>query len=342
MQINGVLFNVELIDILKKLKAELQASGVERFYKITDSGDDIMVCCPYHKDGQERRPSCGIRKSDGLLHCLACGKTVGLDEMIANCLGYNDPLVGYRWLTSNFLTVEVNEREAVTLDLARNNISSTRDILGSATADKHNLFVTEEELDSYRYTHPYLYKRGLTDEVIERFDIGYDKKTDSITFPVRYWGSVNFGKCLFVARRQVKTKRFDIPKGVEKPLYGTYEIWNMLTQDYFSDKKEGIIGVEEVYVCEGLFDALRLWCNGRVAVAGFGCLFSDYQITQLEGLPTRKLVLATDADKAGMEARQRIRKAVRNKLITEVILPKGRKDIGECTDEEIQNLQEVF
>lgn len=342
MQINGVLFNVELIDVIKKLRSELQASGVERFYKIIDSGDDIMTCCPYHKDGQERRPSCGIRKSDGLLHCLACGKTVGLDEMIANCLGYNDPLVGYRWLTSNFLTVEVNEREAITLDLARNNVSNTRNVLDSANTDKHNLFVTEEELDSYRYTHPYVYKRGLTDEIIELFDIGYDKKTDSITFPVRYWGSINFGACMFVARRQVKTKRFDIPKGVEKPLYGTYEIWNMLTQDYFSDKKEGIIGVEEVYVCEGLFDALRLWCNGKCAVAGFGCLFSDYQLTQLEGLPTRKLVLATDADKAGLEARQKIRKAVKNKLITEVILPKGRKDIGECTDEEIQNLQEVF
>lgn len=342
MQINGVQFNVELTDILKELREQLYANGIQRFAKIVDSGEDVMVCCPYHKDGQEKRPSCGIRKADGLLHCLACGKTAGLDEVIANCLGYNDPLVGYRWLTSNFLTVEVNNREAIKVDMARNNISNPRDILDSNNPDKSHMFVTEEELDTYRYTHSYLYERGLTDEIIELFDIGYDKRTDSITFPVRYWGSANFGKCLFVARRQVKTKRFDIPKGIEKPLYGLYEIWNRLTYDYFADSPVGVVGFDKIYVCEGVFDALRLWCNGMCAVAGFGCLFSEYQITQLEGLPTRHLVLATDADRAGMEARQKLRKAIKNKLITEVILPSGRKDIGECTDEEIQNLQEVF
>lgn len=333
MQINGTIFNVELIEVLAELKAQLAANGIQRFSRMFDSGDDVMVCCPYHKGGQEKRPSCGIRKRDGTLHCLACGTTVGLDEMIANCFGRHDPVWGYQWLTKNFVTVSVQKRGELKLDLSREK---------PKTSVQGSQFVSNEELDLYRYTHPYLYKRGLTDEIIERFDIGYDKASDSITFPVRYWGSINFGKCMFVAKRSVKTKRFDIPKGVEKPLYGTYEIWNMLTQDYFSDKKEGIIGFEEIYVCEGLFDSLRLWCNGKIAVAGFGCLFSDYQITQLEGLPTRKLVLATDADKAGMEARQRIRKAVRNKLITEVILPPGRKDIGECTDEEINNLNEVF
>ena len=98
----------------------------------------------------------------------------------------------------------------------------------------------------------------------------------------------------------------------------------------------------EVYVCEGLFDCLRLWCRGRVAVAGFGCLFSEYQLQLLKELPTRKLILALDNDKAGRDGALKIRKAVKNKLITEVILPEGRKDIGECTDEEIDNLDEVF
>lgn len=346
MQVNGTLFNVELIDVLTELRSQLSMQGITRFQKIFDSGEDCMTQCPYHKDGQERRPSCGIRKSDGTLHCLACGTTVGLDEMIANCFGRHDPVWGYQWLTKNFVTVSVQKRGELNLDLSRSK---------SKIALESPQFVPDEELDSYRYTHPYLYERDLTDEIIERFDIGYDKASDSITFPVRYWGSINFGKCMFVAKRSVKTKRFDIPKGVEKPLYGTYEIWNILTNpplkevrcslgnDFLGSYTIGrLYGVNEIYVCEGLFDALRLWCNGKIAVAGFGCLFSDYQITQLEGLPTRKLVLATDADKAGMEARQRIRKAVRNKLITEVILPPGRKDIGECTDEEINNLNEVF
>ena len=35
-------------------------------------------------------------------------------------------------------------------------------------------YITEEQLDKYRYTHPYLYKRGLTDEDIYKYDLGYD------------------------------------------------------------------------------------------------------------------------------------------------------------------------
>ena len=95
-------------------------------------------------------------------------------------------------------------------------------------------------------------------------------------------------------------------------------------------------------MCEGLFDCLRLWCNGKYAVAGFGCLYSDYQLKLLEGLPTRKLILAFDNDKAGKDGADRVRRSIKNKIITEVVLPSGRKDIGECTDNELLNLVEVF
>lgn len=328
MILNGTQFNCEVIDVLKELKFQLSANGIQRFAKMFDSGDNIMVCCPYHKNGQERRPSAGIRKSDGTLHCLMgdCGKTVGLDEMIANCFGYTDPAWGYRWLIKNFATAEVEEREDIKIDFQRNIFSNKSSILGSGITDKL-LCVTDEELDSYRYTHPYMYKRGLTDAIIEKFDIGYDTKTDSITFPVKDKN----GNCIFVAKRAVKYKRFDLPKNIEKPLYGLYETLQSIQST-----------ATEVYVCEGLFDDLRLWCNGKLAVAGFGCLFSSYQIKQLQGLPTRKLILALDNDKAGREATEKLKKAIKNKIITRAVIPNGHKDIGELSDEEIQNLDEVF
>lgn len=331
MEINNVVFDVDLIDIIEELKRQLYANGIQRFAKTIDSGEDIMVCCPYHKDGQERRPSAGIRKSDGMFHCLACGETKSLCEMISDCLGYNDPFgkQGYKWLVKNFSALEVVNRDDIELDLDRTKVKS----------DYQSFYVSEEELDSYRYTHPYMYKRGLTDEIIELFDIGYDKKTDSITFPVRYWGSAYFGACMFVARRQIKTKRFDIPKGIEKPLYGTYEIWLDFTNSLFT---KGIKMADKIYVCEGLFDCLRLWCNGKYAVAGFGCLFSDYQIQQLEGLPTRHLILALDNDDAGRKATAILKRRIKSKLITEVIIPDDKKDIGDCTDDEIKNLKEVL
>ena len=327
MLINGVQFNAELKDIIQELRSQLIVNHIHLLNSIMDSGDDIMVACPYHKDGQERRPSAGIRKTDGKFHCFACGKTADLDEMVANCFGYNDPAWGYRWIAKNFLTVQVEEREPIVLNLSRT----------KQAEETPKTFVDPEKLDSYRYTHSYLYKRGMTDDIIERFDLGYDKDTDSITFPVRYWGSLNFGQCMFVAKRNIKTKRFDLPKNLNKPLYGLYEVWEDLTYH-----KSTIDLVPEVYVCEGLFDCLRLWCVGKYAVAGFGCLYSDYQMMLLEGLPTRKLVLAFDNDEAGKKGMAKLRKRIKNKLITEVVLPPGRKDIGECTDEELNNLEEVF
>ena len=324
MIIHGTQFNVSLQEILNELRDQLSANGVQRFSKMFDSGDNIMVQCPYHKDGQERKPSAGIRKSDGVLHCLMCDKVADIDEVVANCFGYNDPAWGYRWLIQNFNTVEVEERKDIELDIGRRE---------KDTSSYTQFFIPESELDGYRYYHPYMRKRGLIDCVIEAFDIGYDKTTDSITFPVRGWEENNFGRCLFVAKRNVNYKRFDLPKNMEKPLYGLYEVYQNIK-----------LGADttEIYVCEGLFDCLRMWCRGKIAVAGFGCLFSEYQIKLLQDLPTRKLILALDNDEAGRKATEKLRKRIKNKLVTEVILPKGKKDIGECTDEEIDNLLEVF
>ena len=276
-------------------------------------------------------------------NCLACGETHSLPEVISYCFGYNDPLgkEGYKWLCKNFLALEVENREDIKIDLARNHITDKGDVLVNCNHSKSD-GIAEGDLDKYRYVHPYMYERGLNDNIIELFDIGYDRDTDSITFPVRYWGCINFGYCLFVARRTVGGKRFNIPKGIEKPLYGLYELNVLMTQDFFDDKPTAIIGFEEIYVCEGVFDCLRLWCNGKVAVAGFGCLFSDYQIMLLEGLPTRHLILATDNDKAGRKAREYLKSKIKGKIITEAIIPEGKKDIGELTDYEIQHLEEDF
>ena len=319
MQINDITIDADVSEILTALREQLAEQGIMRFEKIVDSGEDVMVQCPYHKDGQERRPSAGIRKSDGLLHCLACGETHSLPEVVGFCFG-RDMFFGYNWLMKNFGALSEQDRQPITLNLSRTPSTSVQE------------YVSEDELDSYRYTHPYMYERGLTDEVIEMFDIGYDKSTDSITFPVR---DIK-GNTLFVARRTIKYKSFNIPKNVDKPLYGDYELSQIL------QTKEGIDKFKDVYVCEGLFDCLRLWCVGKYAVAGFGCLFSDKQIKDLCELPTRKIIFALDNDKAGISATERLKKLVRGKIMTTAILPYNRKDIGECTDDELKNLRETL
>ena len=331
MEINNVIFNAELEQILNELRAQLALKHLPYLSARKNSAKDIMVTCPYHADGQERRPSAGIRKSDGQFHCFACGEVHSLPEVISYCFGYKDDLFGkfgWQWLLKNFSTVSVEERKDVDLDFSRNT-SNSKSISNIFSKNNSRLttYVTEEELERYRYIHPYMYKRKLTDEIIELFDIGYDKDTESITFPVR---DID-GNTLFIARRSVNTKFFNYPPFAIKPLYGLYELFisNKLTKD------------TELIVCESMLDALTCWVYGKYAVALNG-LGDEYQFEQLRRLPCRKLILATDNDNAGMSARTKIKAAVRNKLITEYLLPDGKKDINELSKEEFDALKEVY
>ena len=338
MIINDVQFMVELSDILDELVTQLRANGIQYIQKRRETPTHIQICCPYHNNGQERRPSAGIRKDDGIFHCFACNEIYTLPEVISHCFGYNDiGKFGWQWLLKNFATVEKEERKDVRLDFSR--------ITGSETViDRDKGFVTEQELDKYRYIHPYMYKRGLTDDIIELFDIGFDSDSDCITFPVR---DVD-GNCLFIARRSVKTKFFNYPEGVEKPLYGLYEL-DLISYviKAYRRQPDGSINIEsgypkEVIVCESMLDALSFWTVGKYAVALNG-LGNELQFKQLRELPCRKIILATDMDERGLAARKRIRENLQNKkIITEYIFPKGRKDANECTKEELKNLEEVF
>ena len=314
MIIDNVVFNEDLVDILYELREQLKINGISLFQDIKDSGDNIMVTCPYHKNGQERKPSAGILKANGTFHCFTCNETHSLPEVISYCFGKNDfGLFGHQWLVKNFATLSIENRKDIKLDFER-------DI-------QHNqhTFVKEEELNNYRYYHPYMYERKLNNDVIERFDIGYDKDTECITFPIR---DIN-GNTLFVARRSVKTKYFNYPSNVEKPIYGYYEL---LQLDSFP---------KEVIICESMLDALVCWVWGKYAVALNG-LGSYKQYKELSKMECRKFILATDNDNAGLLARKRLRSYIKNHIITEYELPPNKKDLNDLTEEEFRNLTEKY
>ena len=316
MIINNVPFETDLMSILEELRSQLTANGIQLFHSMRDTPDNIQVCCPYHKGGQERRPSAGIKKSDGTFHCFTCGETHSLQEMISHCFGRSDDIVGafgWEWLLKNFLTVSVEERKPLELNFLRDRNENA------------TLYISDDELDKYRVYHSYMWKRKMTPDVVDIFDIGYDDATQSITFPVR---DIH-GNCLFVARRSVVTKFFNYPAGVTKPVYGLYELHQL---NHYP---------KEVIICESMIDAVYFWTVGKYAVALNG-LGNELQFRQLKDMPCRKFILCTDSDEAGMKARARIKKNVRNKLITEYVLPDGRKDANDCTPDELLNLQEIL
>ena len=143
------------LQVLYKLRDDCVLSGINVFHKFRLSGNDnIMTTCPFHKGGQERKPSFGISKIDGSCHCFACGWAGSLTQMISQVFGYDDDgAYGEKWLSRNFVSLSVETRKPIDLPLSRK-VSRRRIVIPA---------FTEAELAKYRYIHPYMYERGLTD-----------------------------------------------------------------------------------------------------------------------------------------------------------------------------------
>lgn len=313
LKINDVYISANLYDVLILLRTHLNLKGIHLLGTIKNGVDNIQVSCPIHNNGQEKHASCGIRVTSidgvnsGQVHCFACGYTTTLDKFISDCFGVQDNgKYGRKWLIHNFSSINSTSRPKLDLNFTRANIKQSIK------------YISEEELESYRYYHPYMYKRGLTDDIIDRYDIGYDKETKCITMPVRD----ETGGTLFFCRRSVVGKFFNYPTNVDKPVYGLYE----LNRD-----------AKELVVCESVFNALTCVKYGKEAVALLGTGTTN-QYKQIQNLPIRKILLGFDGDTAGDAACIRFKKNVKNKLIYKYILPRG-KDINDLTKEQFDSME---
>lgn len=326
IKLQDTIIQTDTQSVLDMLKFDLAQHGVDRFHIFRNNGDNIQTNCPFHKNGQERKPSFGVNGEIDKCHCFSCGWAGTIEEMISELYGYQDEgKFGKRWLIKRFNTIEIETRPNIMKGFnERNNRLNDRNInrldnLNNNSVD--NTYISDEELDKYRYIHPYMYERGLTDEIIERFDIGYDRERKEITFPVR---DIE-GRCVFVAGRSVKSKFFRLPKGMDKPVYQAYKF---TTGKY-----------KECYLVESFLNCLTCWKYNKPAMAMIGT-GNQKQYEILNRLPVREYILAFDPDEAGRKAAERFRKNVHGKIIKELVYTDNR-DINDL-QEEFLNCKIIF
>ena len=321
IKIDDTIIQADTEDMLKTLKAELYSKGINRFAYFRRNGDNVQCPCPFHKNGQERKASFGVNGNLNKCHCFTCGWSGGIEDMISELFGFVDSKYGKSWLIKRFNTIEIESRPNILENFGgRKNVrNSIR--CDNITNDTISNFITEEELDKYRYIHPYLYERGLTDEIIERFDIGYDRERKEITFPVR---DIE-GRCVFIAGRSTERKFFRLPQGLNKPLYQGYRFVNG--------------SYKVAYITESFLNCLTCWKYNKPAMAMIGTgNRKQYEI--LNKLPVREYILAFDPDEAGRKATERFRKNVHGKIIKELVYPDNR-DINDL-QEEFLNCKIIF
>ncbi len=307
-EIKNKVIDADILDIIYKIKRD---SRTNLLRQVLPSKSEIKVSCPFHSEGMEKHPSCYIHRSyedetqPGTGHCFACGVSFSLSELVEECFQQPKGFGDY-WLLDNFsagFVSDVQYLPSINIDCR--------------SAHK---FMDENELEKYRYYHDYMWKRKLSKEIIDRFDIGYDPEKQMVTFPVRD----RKGNLLFITKRSVKTKFFSIPKDTEKPLYLLDEI--IKTR------------VSKAAICEGQIDALTCWTYGLPAVATMGQI-SEHQIEELKKSGLRVIISLFDNDSQGYKMHCRLKDSLSSEIL--LIRPKfplGKKDVNDMTKEEFDEM----
>lgn len=323
INVNGMELDTTYHQLLIDLKGTLMSNGIFLLNDIKPTGDNIMITCPVHKDGHEHKPSCGVSIvpkyqgnkiiEPGTVHCFTCGYTASLTSFISSCFGYKDGGVfGNKWIKAQYNTGLTLKTRKVELNLSRRRI--TQEELPN---------VPEQVLQGYRYTVDYMYNRGLTDDIIEQFDIGYDRKDDCITIPVPNLK----GEIKWLQRRSIIGKSYYIPSGINKTDYllGASEVLRLKLYK------------QPVYIVESPFNMLTLWKLGHAAICLFGTGGGN-QYEMLNKLPIRHYIIALDPDEAGKKGSKKLLHNLgKTKLLSKVNYLDHR-DINDL-DTEFDNLK---
>lgn len=330
MRVDNYELPLEPFSVILKLREELAKKKVYRFSNIYMRPGNLMFNCPMHKNGQERRPSCSLVLQDyptikeGTVKCFSCGYSASLFEMISELFGKRDfGEYGKEWIVKTF-NIDISESKYIIIQKLPNRSEMESKRINNTT------YITEDELKKYRYYHPYMYERKLTDEIIEEYDIGYDsnyvsknRHYECITMPVKNQS----GKVEAIIRRSIKSKRFFIPQDWNKCVYGLYEV-----------NKNPYSG--PIYITESIFNCLTLrqWKYNAVALIGLG---TDSQAEELRRT-RNNFILAFDGDEAGYYGALKFGKKLKKSTIVHRLQLPENKDVNDLSLQEFNNLLEYY
>jgi len=161
--------------------------------------------------------------------------------------------------------------------------------------------------------HRYLEQRGLKEDTIRYFEIGFCKEgyfKNRIVIPIYD----EQARLVAYAGRSINDEmpKYKFPKGFNKSLvvFNLHRVKNLRTKN--------------IIVVEGFFDCFKVWQAGfKNVVALMGCSMSKEQMNLLVQLK-KKLILMLDGDCAGRNGTRKIVSALKFKIpLTIIYLPLG-------------------
>lgn len=173
----------------------------------------------------------------------------------------------------------------------------------------------------------YLHKRGLTDETIKTFGLGYSDKMQALSIPMYD----TWGRCVaFLYRYFNKMPKYKNSKNIDGLfIKGEFLYALPQAQKYLKETKT-------LMLCEGAFDAISAIQQGNCCVAYCGISIGKSHVEKIKEIiaPMKaKVVLCPDndgkANKFVMRSRDLFRKQAPNVIVKVAVIPDGCKDFND-------------
>ena len=295
------------------LRSILHALNVEI---VSDTSTDFLCLCPFHNN--RSTPSFAISHNKGLYVCYnpSCNAAGTILDLVKSLSQRND------FEALRFIGTMKKESEVGFDDELANLLEEKPDFVefSKDTLDK----LSEDRWNSVEACN-YFLSRGINHESMDYFDLGYSEKQRMVTVPVHSPDGIAVG----IVGRSIEGKSFKNSSNLPR---------NKTMFNLHRAKRAG----GTIIVTESSFDAIRVHQAGFPGVvATLGGSLSEDNLENLNKYSS-KIIIMTDADEAG----RKLGKLIANKLKMKDILwasyqygmiyPHNAKDVGDLTDEEIQ------
>ncbi|WP_146621270.1 DNA primase [Enterococcus florum] len=320
----------EVIDEVRSKTNIVEVVG--QYVQLKKAGKNYSGLCPFH---EEKTPSFSVAEDKQMFYCFGCGKGGNVFTFLQELEGLNFPEAVKRVADLEQIPLAFEIRSEPVSEVS----SQQRQLLAlhERVRDLYhhilmNTKVGEEALN-------YLHERGLNDELIEEFNIGFapnergflvqvcqqDKIETAVmensglfvqredgSFNDRFYQRVMFplndprGRTVGFSGRLLVSKDFsgeNQPKYLNSP---ETELFNKRQVLFNFDKARNEIRKQgEAILFEGFMDVLAAWQAGiKIGLASMGTSLTEQQIRAIERL-TSHVILAYDGDSAGLTATER-------------------------------------
>ncbi|MCF1713138.1 DNA primase [Flavihumibacter sp. RY-1] len=311
--IQQILNRIDIIDV------------VGSYVKLKKRGTNYLGLCPFHN---EKTPSFTVSANKEIYKCFGCGKSGNTISFLMEHekFSYVEAL---RWLANRY-NIEVEETEVSAEKRQQLQVADSLYILNNFAQQYFSKTLLEDE-EGQTIGLAYLKERGFTDEIIEKFQIGYCKEertafvqealakqynrdllVKSGLAAIRneelvdnYRGRIIFpvhnttGKVIGFGARIIK-KNDRAPKYINTPENEIYVKSRILYGMYFA--RQVIDKLDECLLVEGYTDVTSLHQAGvENVVASGGTSLTTDQIRLVKKY-TNNLTIVYDGDAAGVKA----------------------------------------